>query len=238
MVSVIYIRVLLISRDVFRGEELIDFFKKHKEKIVLIGVGIAIVSFVGGGVYLQKRKSQNSDTRVAKNPDKVEITRSENLTQNPQPQGRGGQNGEKSQRPAAFYLKPSPGELLGQLQEMQHLKENVAQEELVRLPVIWPLYFFEVSVDNGEKRVVFDVLENGFGVEVVGKADFQEYPELLELENGQKVWIGGTISGVELSGTGVVHIDIQHVDLTGDSIPGASGAIGKRGEQYSENTTK
>ncbi|PID73045.1 MAG: hypothetical protein CR992_00135 [Desulfobacterales bacterium] len=217
---------------------MIHFLKKHKEKIVLIGLGFAIVSFVGGGLYLQKRKSQNSEARVVKNPDRVEISQPENFDLNSSGQGKGGRDGERLQRPAAFYLKPSPEELLGQLQEMQNLKEDVAQKKLIRLPVIWPLYFFEISVDNGEKRVVFDVLENGFGVEVVGKADFQEYPELLELENGQKVWIGGTISGVELSGTGVVHIDIQHVDLTGDSILGASGAIGQRGEQGSKNTTK
>lgn len=190
----------------------IAFLKKHSERAALIGLGIAFLFFVGGGIYLQKQNKNEANT-VA---EEKEITRVE-LTVRQQAGGSGQANkGETGSNvtTTAFFLKPSPQELLEQLSGMDNLREDVAKRKFLSLRVLWPVYFFVLEQHEGEAVANFDVSEDGFGVEVKSNLSLAAFPEINELQPGDRLWLGGEIVGVDLSGTGVIYIETEQVSLS------------------------
>lgn len=192
---------------------MLALIKKHRERAALIGLGIGFLLLVGGGIYLQKQnRKAESDLH------EVEIKKVE-LRARPGKSSSSKKEGEKTVSPStsAFYLRPSPGELLEQLAGLTDLREDVAQKKFLKLRVIWPVYFFTAKEEaDGRGSVQFDVSEDGFGVVVVGAINLDAYPELKELTPGMKLWVGGEIIGVDFSGTGTIHLNIEQVDLSPD----------------------
>ncbi len=52
-----------INLDIF--DAVLELIKKHKERVALIGMGVAFLIFIGGGIYLQKSKKQEKEPPVA-----------------------------------------------------------------------------------------------------------------------------------------------------------------------------
>ncbi len=50
-----------------------DFFNKHRERVTLIGLGLAFLIFVGGGIYLQKKNKKEKESFVESAPKTVEF---------------------------------------------------------------------------------------------------------------------------------------------------------------------
>lgn len=191
----------------------IEFIKKHKERFVLAGLGLAFVIFIGSGMYLQKSNKQEKELQtMVVAPVRVEL---------PTDQPEKGQNEAKTTTAttAVYYLKPSPDELLEQLAAMENLKADVIDEKISQMPVLWPAYFFTIrESEDGRKSIVLDVSENGFGVVIESDIDLDHAPQLLELKVGQKVWIGGKILAVDPTGTGRVYIKSEQIRI-GDEAP-------------------
>lgn len=188
------------------------FLKKHSERATLIGLAIGFLFFVGGGIYLQKQHREEK-----KEVDKPKIQKVE-LTVRSQTQGsRKKEEGSADpQVISAFFLKPSPDELLEQLSELETVREDVAQKKFINMRVIWPVYFFDKQEKDGAVTAIFDVSEDGFGVIIESDINLSRFPELFELEQGVKLWIGGEIIGVDLSGTGTIYLNIEQVDLSAE----------------------
>ncbi len=180
---------------------------------MLAGLGIAFVIFIAGGIYLQKNHHQEKEVKPL--PGRVELSNDQQEKKH-----------QETPSPAltasastTYYLKPSPDELLEQLASMENLKADVVDKELAQLPVLWPAYFFTLEQsDTGQKSIVLDVSENGFGVVIESEVDPGLYPQLFELKAGQKVWLGGKILAVDPAGTGRIYLTCEQFRI-GDEGP-------------------
>lgn len=190
----------------------IDFIKKHKERAVLTGVGVAFLIFIGGGIYLQKNKPEKEPLPAAA-AVRVELKTGPKQTQK-------NQNSTKSVAAnTTYFLKPSPEELFEQLAAMENLNAHVIDEKISQMPVLWPAYFFALRQgEDGRMNVVLDVSKDGFGVVLESTVDLGLYPQLLELARGEKIWICGKILAVDPAGTGTVYLETDQLRI-GDEPP-------------------
>lgn len=180
----------------------IEFIKKHKERVALFGLGVAFLIFIVGGIYLQKAKKREIEPLPVPSPKRVELT--------PDQKEKAQRTTEVSATNSSYFLKPSPEELLEQLASMEHLNEDVIDAKFSNLPVLWPAYFFAVrKAENGRTSVLLDVSEDGFGVVIESEVDLNLYPQLRELVSGTKIWIGGEILTVDRAGTGTIYFKAE-----------------------------
>lgn len=185
---------------------LIEFIKKHKERVSLLGVGLAFLIFIGGGIYLQKNKNREKEPLVTAFPISVEFKTQQK------------ENGQRVTEPTApttsYFLRPSPDELLEQLASMENLNGDVIDAKFSNLSVLWPAYFFTLrKTEDGRGSLLLDVSENGFGVVIESEVDLLLYPQLQELASGEKIWIGGQILAVDPAGTGTIYLKTEQLRL-------------------------
>ncbi len=177
------------------------FVVRYKERIILTATAILFAVLVAGGIYLQQKNKKSKEIPEKKIPVKVEIKAAK-------PQGQS----QAKQKPTTFFFKPSPGELLEQLSEMEGFDEKVATRKFARLPVMWPVYFFSLTKrDDQTARLELDVSEDGFGVLVVSEISAGDYPELEGLQAGKKIWVAGEITAVDPAGTGTVYLKLDYL---------------------------
>lgn len=192
------------------GSQIAQFIKKHRDRAALIGLLVGLIVFIGVGISLQKSdRKPAGEAEPLVDPNKVEL-KLENTKSNVAPQ--------KSQKgTAAFFLKPSPSELLEDLKTMDDLNENVVQARFTGLRVLWPVYFFSLEEKSGKKigraKLLADVSEDGFGVMINADVPLRDYSQLNEIEQGEKIWIGGEILAVDPEGTGVIYILAEHISV-------------------------
>jgi hypothetical protein len=189
----------------------LDFLKKHKERVTLIGVGFAFLLFVGGGIYLQDKNMQGNQ------PVTDASTKTVKLKVSPQTEGQ--KNTKSPATTTAFFLRPSADELLAELAAMENLNKDVVNSKFSYLRVLWPAFFFTLEQDEaGQTTMLLDVSEDGFGVQIQSEVDVGAFPQLLELTTGEKMWLGGEILAVDPNGTGTIYIKTEHISF-GDEPP-------------------
>jgi hypothetical protein len=181
----------------------IEFIKKYKERVALVSVGLAFIFFIAGGIYLQKQNKREKKP-IEVSPIVVDIKSEQK------------EIGEKSTEligtNISYFIKPSPEELLEQLASMENLNEDVVEAKYSQLPVLWPGYFFAVQQrENNQTSLLLDVSEDGFGVVLESEVDLALYPQLRELERGQKIWIGGKILAIDPAGTGTIYLETEEL---------------------------
>jgi hypothetical protein len=188
----------------------IEFLKKHKERAALLGVGLAFLLFIGGGIYLQKSKKQEKEPLPEASSIEVKLSAEPNQT---------GQSAtESTAATTSYFLKPSPEELLEQLASMENLNEAVVDAKFSQLPVLWPGYFFTLrQTEDGRMSLLLDVSEDGFGVVIESEVDLNLYPQLRELASGEKIWIGGKILAVDPTGTGTIYLKTEQLRFGGEA---------------------
>jgi len=180
-----------------------QFLVKHRERVVLIAMGVGFVMFVMIGIYLQRQNHDGKTDPVEAQPEKIELKVPENKSETNT--GTPGNN-------ASYFLKPSPQELLDQLTSMENLNEDVVDKKFTGFRVLWPLYFFSVTDEGaGQHSALFDVSEDGFGTLVKVNVDVKAYPEVLDFPQGTAVWVGGEIAAVDLAGTGTIYIKLEQL---------------------------
>jgi hypothetical protein len=177
----------------------IEFIKIHKDRVSLIGLGLAFLVFIGGGIYLQKANEKEKEPLAVVSPLSIELKSA---------QKEKGQGTTESTAPhTSYFLKPSPAELLDQLASMENLNDAVIDAKFSHLPVLWPAYFFTLQeTEDGGTRMLLDVSEDGFGVVLESEVDLSVYPQLQDLAGGEKLWIGGEILAVDRAGTGTIYL--------------------------------
>jgi len=112
----------------------------------------------------------------------------------------------------SFFLRPSAHELLQKLEGLNFQEFKKETKNLPGLRVMWPAYFFSVNkTENQMAEVMLDASEDGFGVVLVTQIDLKEYPEILALEQGKKIWLAAEIIGVDPTGTGQFLLSTEYV---------------------------
>jgi hypothetical protein len=201
---------------VFSKNKVLEFIKKLKKKSTLIGIILIIAVAIGGGIALQKMWLSGKELQTEGIPKTVELKL--------QQKKESAKHTEKAPESASFLLKPSPDELLQQLTSLENYNEDVVGAKYIGLRVLWPVYFFTLQSTAGSKAtLVLDVAEDGFGVVIESEVDTSTYPQLRDLEQGKKLWIGGEILAVDRSGTGTVYLKTEHLKIGDDSGFSANG---------------
>ena len=84
--------------------------------------------------------------------------------------------------------------------------------------VLWLVYYFKIrSMDGAAALVMFDSSADGFGVSIQGEIDSAEFPEIKQLQPGQKVWLAGRIAAADAAGTGSVRLAVDYCNTDGDT---------------------
>lgn len=181
-----------------------EFINKHKERVALVGMAIAFMFFVGGGLYL---KNHN---RHEKTPSPDVVEKAVELKK----EGNDGHSSSSGGAMTAFFLKPSADELLEELANMENLNQDVIDEKFLSLRVLWQAYFFSASAaEGGKTRLLLDISEDGFGVEIQSEVAGAIYPELASLITGDPLWIAGEILAVDPAGTGTVYLKCEYLSF-------------------------
>ncbi len=186
--------------------------------MVLTGVAVSFLLFIGGGILLKQRNSLKKEENIAEEPSKqveLQVKKDQQVTKTADADS-------SSAAGSTFLLEPSAEMLIAQLQDMQNLQADVAQKKLQALRVLWPVYFFEVRRETGKSIASFDILPDGFGVVVQVEYSTEKFPELDRISRGDRLWLGGEITAVELSGTGRVQLRLEYIDFSPE-LPGVVG---------------
>jgi hypothetical protein len=187
-----------------------EFIKKHKERVSLVGVALAFLLFIGGGIYLQKSNKREKEPPAAFTLISIELK--------PTQKQKGQRASEPKAAKVSYFLKPSAEELLAQLTSMENLNEDVINAKFSHLPVLWQAYFFALQeTEDGLTRILLDVSEDGFGVVLESEVDPGSYPQLRELISGEKIWIGGEILAVDRTGTGTIYLKTDQLMFGGEA---------------------
>ena len=204
---------------------MIEFLKKHKERVSLLGVVLAfLLFFIGGGTYIQKHNKRAKEPSISAFPISVELK--------PQQTAKGQTVTEPTAASTTYFLKPSPDELLEQLASMENLNEDIIDKKFLKLSVLWPAYFFSLrTTDEGRKTLLLDVSEDGFGVIIQTEVDLQRYPKLKELASGEKIWIGGQILAVDPAGTGTIYLKTEQLSVGSEAPLSVSSALPRKTEK-------
>lgn len=193
----------------------LDFVKRHKGRFILGGAIALFLLLVGGGIVLQKGKKTGVEYPPESAPEVVKLKL--------QDKKDGVEPTEEHPQSASFLLKPSPSELLQQLTSLENFTEDVVAAKYTGLRVLWPVYFFTLQT-TGENTatLVLDVAEDGFGIVIESDIDISVHSQLGDLEQGEKLWIGGEILAVDRSGTGTVYLKTEHLHLGEDPFTSAN----------------
>lgn len=190
-----------------------EWFKKKQELIILI----SFILLIGVLIYLGMNMQQ-SYLGGGEPAEEVEAAKKVKLAQHGgsgNGDGDGKEEGGKEQsKPPVntYFLKPTPAEIMSMVKDLVDSELPVPKEKYENLRIVWPVYFFQVNQQNGEKvEVQFDTSEDGFGVNVISEIDSLKYPEILTATLYQKIWLAGEITGIEASGTGTIFMKTEHV---------------------------
>jgi len=180
---------------------------KQKELIILISFLLGFVILLSiAGLYFRDHKTQPE--KVKEEPTFVEGTISKsNQNENAQPEQESQKIGSNT-----FFLKPSAADVLSALREADPYSEPQMLENTQAMKVMWPGYFFSTQDDSEKTAIVqLDVDESGFGVILICRVTLDDYPEVKNLTPGQKIWVAGEITEIDLEGTGSVFITVEYI---------------------------
>ena len=185
---------------------MITFVKQHRNAIIFASLIAFFIFMIGVGIYLQKRNNRRVDFRPEPSVANIRKTA---------PSKDGLKAKESNNDGAAFFLEPSPGELIAQISKLDFADERIATKKFSGLKVMWPLYFFDYQEKKGNTVTAqFDADENGFGLIVTCKIAADKVPLMAGVKGGDKIWVAGKIVAVDPAGTGMIYMTTDHIRLT------------------------
>lgn len=184
-----------------------DWIKKNKDWLITLAVflffavllSISSIFFKGNG---------KKDMPLPKIEEEARFE----LPSNPDAAAGDSTDGLQQPQTTSFFLRPSPSELLGKLEGLDYQQFKKETKNLPGLRIMWPAYFFSIiEVKDQKASIMLDSSEDGFGVILVTEIDIIDYPEILKLEKGKKIWLAAEITGVDPTGTGQFFLSTEYV---------------------------
>lgn len=181
---------------------------ERKEILTLIiSILVLIVMVTGTGLYFRSKK----DNGASKAKEEITVVEGRLPTADDQRQAKEKDESETIGS-TAFFLKPSAEEVLSALKEADPFSHEQPDEDRPPMKVMWPGYFFSVAEEKmGTHILKLDVDPNGFGVILLCRVKLSDYPEIKTLQQGQKIWVAGEVTSIDLNGTGSVSINVEYI---------------------------
>lgn len=185
----------------------VAWLKKNKEVVTLVAVVVLFLVLMGIGLKWQQNNTlMPPEEELVRESVKIKIDFDQSKLADTE--------GRKLAQTTAFFLKPSPAEVLAEIEKLGSEELPIPQEKFDGLRVLWPAYFFSIQKElPGSVLVVLDVDEDGFGVVIMTHVDPAKFPQIKEIERGTKLWIAGEILAVEPTGTGTIYLRTEYVSF-------------------------
>jgi hypothetical protein len=108
--------------------------------------------------------------------------------------------------------KSTPDELIQNLEGLTGENLNAQKQKLLGKHVIWPAYLFSAEKKGYDMFTVsFDSSRTGFGVVIVAEMDLLKYVNIVTSRQGDIVLIDGTITGIDVNGTGQINLRVDSI---------------------------
>ncbi len=102
----------------------------------------------------------------------------------------------------------TPEEIVQQLRLVLPKDLPAAEQKLLGLHVVWPVYFFSAKRQKDEKfTVMFDSSATGFGVVIAAKMDLLTYTGIVAAKEEDEIRLSGIITRIDTNGTGQISLD-------------------------------
>ena len=187
------------------------WLKKKQDVLIVAGLLVLMGVLVYIGMNMQKSYLRSNDAEGEKPPEKVRL-RSPGKSQSAKDQAAQGQGQQGGSSSTTYFLAPTPAEVMSMVKEIVDSELPVPKERYENLRIVWPVYFFQIGEQDGEKATVeFDTSADGFGVNIVTEIDSLKYPEILSAEPYQKMWLAGVIEAIDAAGTGTIYMQAEHI---------------------------
>ena len=212
-------------------KQILYWLNEKRDLIVVVLIVLVVLVSMVLGLKMQRNYTvQKRIEEAAAKPKKVRLPSKAS--------GQGQQAGSNSKPKASFFLKPSPEEVLDVIEKMGEGELPAENQQYTGLRVMWPVYFFEVTgSEAGKANVLLDVSEDGFGVMIQTEIDTARFPDIMDVEQGKKIWIAGEIQGVDRTGTGTIVMTTEEVRYQEDLLDAIKGTQAVSPEKSSEATT-
>lgn len=116
------------------------------------------------------------------------------------------------EKTASQLEKVTPEELIKELEGLTGKKLNAEEQKLLGRHVVWTVYLFSARKKGYDKFTVsFDSSKTGFGVVIVAEMDLLKYVNIVTSRQGDPIRIDGTITGIDVSGTGQINLDVNSI---------------------------
>ncbi len=189
---------------------------KKRELLIIVSAAVIFILCLVIGVSLrsapEKTKEKDNVVYLKKPPIKEHKGGGASASENNQASSQ--QQGGSLK---AYFTEISPEDILQKIEEYRELEAVPADYKINHLPVGWRLYFFSRKERKDQPlQVILDTQETGFGATVVLEVDVSHYPQFLDMQEGQKIWVAGSIEGVNPDGTGTFFIKPEHFGFDGD----------------------
>ncbi len=181
------------------------FLKKYRELLLATGGFILFISVLGG---LSLFFSNTTEREKSSPTDQKKVFRipADSI------KNRTAETEDKLPPKTAFFLSPTPDELMQNITELSYHEFQKKTRDLPGLRIMWPAYFFSIaSMKDSKAQIMLDTAENGFGVILTTEIDTHQYPEILSLERGEKIWLAAEIVAVDPEGTGNIQLTTEYI---------------------------
>jgi len=199
-----------------------EMIRQKRDIIILVSMILLVLLLIVAGLKMQKNYGfrQQAEKDVEQSLEKVTFSSG-------QQRGEGQRQSGGSQQ-TAYFLEPSPEEMLKLIRESGQAQLPKDSQKFISFKIMWPCYFFQVLKEEGDSAtVLLDVSEDGFGATIVTDIDIQRFPEIMFTEQGKKVWIAGEIIGVDPTGTGTIHMVSDEISFKEGMMEAVTAAEGR-----------
>lgn len=109
---------------------------------------------------------------------------------------------------------PTPEEIVQKLQLVPPKDLPAAEQKLLGLPVVWPVYYFSAKRLKDDKfTVMFDSSATGFGVVIAANMDLLTYTSIVSAKEEDMIRLSGIITRIDTNGTGQITLDTDSVSF-------------------------
>lgn len=194
----------------------LDWAKKNRD-FLIIAFAFLLFLILGIIAFNQGKKNTQSDPEhktelVEATEEDIKKAKSSDPTQN-----GGGKGKEQGVGKVNGYVTEIKAEdIIKTIVEYGDIAALPPEQEIEKMPVGWFVYFVNlVKIGENNAKVSFDTLESGFGATVFCEVDMTKYPQFNDVTEGKKIWLAGTIEGVDIKGTGAFEISPEHIRFDG-----------------------
>ncbi|MGL1931218.1 MAG: hypothetical protein OCC45_05605 [Desulfotalea sp.] len=195
--------------------------KKNRDFWVIV---IIVLFFILIGIYAINHRQQAKTEKDNNEVEEVVVTgETESSVADKNDKSSSTEDGKHSKNKketianvGGYITEFKPEDIIKTIVEYGTIDALPPEHEITKMPVGWFVYYVGMSkVDVENARVSFDTLQSGFGATVHANVNLNKFPKFDSIKEGHKVWLAGTIEGVDIQGVGDFEVKPDFIRFDG-----------------------